>query len=460
LTPFRARVVFVPLLAAAGALGGGLAGCHGDTLGLTAGTDYTSQDVAGEPHNDVDLIFVVDNSPGMAPKQQALIAAFPALMRELRAAAGGLPNLRLGVVSSNLGAFGSRLAECDLSDRGLLTVAAGCPAAPQGRFLASLDGGSHNNFTGDAADAFACLVQALGAEGCGFEQPLAAARRALDVNQPIENEGFLRPDSLLGLLVIADEDDCSAPATTDLFEPSEARYGPQRSFRCAQYGHLCGGSPPSSSATPAPLAGCRSAEEAGKLTPVADIVRFFQSLVPPERLVVSVVGGPLAPYNVRVVDPALDEAEVAPSCQSAVAGGAAPAVRLGQFAAAFGARGTFSSVCDDMSGVLGRFGQAIVRRVGAACLTATPVRLNPEAEGGKADCWVTERAAGLGPDVAMPRCDTGVQRPCWNVLSSREHCETSGYELRVERGETPALPGTVDTVRCRVCTRTGDPRCP
>jgi hypothetical protein len=135
-------------------------------------------------------------------------------------------------------------------------------------------------------------------------------------------------------------------------------------------------------------------------------------------------------------------------------------VRLGQFAAAFGARGTFSSVCDDLSGVLGRFGRAIVQQVGGACLTATPVRLNPEAEGGKADCWVTERAAGLGRDAAIPRCDTGVSRPCWNVVPSREHCETSGYELRVERGESPALPGTVDTVRCRVCTTTGDPRCP
>jgi hypothetical protein len=438
-----------------------LGGCHDDSLGLTAGTAYTNQDIDGEPHNDVDLVFVVDNSQGIGPKQQALVAAFPALVRELRAAPGGLPNLRLGVVSSNLGAFGSRLAECDHNDRGLLAAAPpGCAAAPKGRFLVSLDGGSRNNFAGEPADAFACLVRSLGTEGCGFEQPLAAARRALDVDQPIENEGFLRPGSLLGLLVISDEDDCSAPATTDLFEPSAARYGPQRSFRCNQYGHLCGGNPPPRTATATPLADCRSAEDTGKLTPVAEIARFFRSLVPPERLLVSVIGGPPTPYSVRVPDPALGEAEIAPSCQSG-AGGAAPGVRLKQFADSFGGRGSYSSVCDDLSGALGRFGQSIVQQVGAACLTAAPVRLNPaEAEGGKADCWVTERAAGLGREVAMPRCDAGVARPCWNVIPSREHCETSGYELRVDRGEAPALPGTVDTLRCRVCTKAGDPRCP
>jgi hypothetical protein len=436
-----------------------MAGCHGDTLGLTAGTTYTTQDIDQEPHNDVDLVFVVDNSQGIGPKQQALVAGFPALVRALRAAPGGLPNLRLGVVSSDMGAFGSRLAECDHSDRGLLATAPpGCAAAAQGRFLVSLDGGSRSNFTGDPSDAFACLVRALGTAGCGFEQPLAAARRALDVDQPIENEGFLRPASLLGLLVISDEDDCSAPATTDLFEPSAARYGPQHSFRCNQYGHLCGGSPPPRTATATPLADCRSAEESGKLMPVGEIARFFRTLVPPERFLVSVIGGPPSPYGVRL-DGGGDP-EIAPSCQSST-GEAAPGVRLKQFADAFGARGSFASVCDaDLSGALGRFGQAIVQQVGSACLAATPVRLNPEADGGKADCWVTERAAGLGKDVGLPRCDTGVPRPCWSVVPSREHCETSGYELRIERGETPALPGTVDTLRCRVCTRAGDPRCP
>jgi hypothetical protein len=435
-----------------------LAACGGESLGLSSGTRYTEQTVDQEPHNDVDLLFVIDNSRGIGGKQQALVSGFPALVRSLRAAAGGLPNLRLGVVSSNMGAIGSRLAECDHSDRGLLQVApAGCAGGPQGRFLVSLDGGTRNNFSGDPADAFACMVRSLGSEGCGFEQPLAAARRALDTDQPIENEGFLRPGALLGLLVLSDEDDCSAPAATDLFEPAVGRYGPQRSYRCNRFGHLCGGVPPPQAPTPVTLADCHSAEDAGKLTPVAELAGFFRTLVPPERLLVSVIAGPAMPYSVWVTD---SEAEIAPSCRAS-SGPAAPGIRLQQFAEAFGGRGSFSSVCDaDLSGALGRFGQAIVQQVGATCLAATPVRLNPEADGGKADCWVNERAAGLGREVPVARCEPGVTRPCWNVVPSREHCETSGYELRVERGETPALPGTVDVLRCRVCNRVGDPRCP
>jgi hypothetical protein len=430
----------------------------GESLGVSAGTTYTQQEIDQDPHNDVDLLFVVDNSQGMAPKQQALTAAFPALVQALRAAPAGLPNLRLGVVSTDLGAFGSRVAECDHSGRGILQVGApGCPAAPQGRFMVSLDAGARSNFKGDPADAFGCLVQSLGTGGCGFEQPLAAARRALDLDQPIENEGFVRPGALLGLLVISDEDDCSTPPTTDLFEPSDTRYGPQRSFRCNQYGHLCGGAPPPRMATAAPLTDCKPADEMGKLTPVSELTGFFAGLVPPERLLVSVIAGPTAPYAVRMVD---GEAEIAPSCQSG-SGTAAPALRLRQFADSFGPRGSFTSVCDvDLKPALTRFGQAIVQQVGAACLQAAPVRLDPAADGGHPDCWVTERAAGLGREVMVPRCETGSTRPCWDVLPSREHCETSGYELRVERGDTGALPGTVDTVRCRVCTRAGDPRCP
>src|SRR6185369_11195619 len=123
----------------------------------------------------------------------------------------------------------------------------------------------------------------VGTDGCGFEQHLGAARLALDVDQPLENEGFLRPDAILGLVVLADEDDCSTRAATDLFEPSTSRYGAQGSFRCAEYGHLCNGAPPPR--TGGAVAGCHAAEGAGKLTPVADYVTFFKGLkAQPERV--------------------------------------------------------------------------------------------------------------------------------------------------------------------------------
>jgi hypothetical protein len=425
-----------------------LAGCHADALAPSNGLKYISQTIDEDPHNQVDLLFVVDNSEGMAPKQQALIAAFPALLKSLRAAPGGLPSLRLGVVSSNLGAGGSRLAECDQSDRGLLeSPREGCTAAPKGRFLISLDGGTRNNFDGDPAAAFGCLAD-LGTGGCGFEQHLGAARRALDSDQPLENEGFLRPGAILGLVILADEDDCSTRAATDLFEPATSRYGPQGSFRCAEYGHLCNGAPPPR--TGGELTGCRSAEGAGKLTPVAEYVSFFKGLkARPEQVTVAVVAGPPAPYVVRLVE---GQPQVAPSCTSSHGPGT-PGVRLKEFADGFGSRGLFSSICDgDLSPPLARLGDGIVKQIGASCLAVAPVRL-----GAGADCRVSERPAGLGAEVSVPACAAGGPRPCFTV-GKQDQC-SSGFELKVDRGASPALPGTVATALCRVCTDPQDARC-
>jgi hypothetical protein len=430
--------------------------CHSDPLDTASGTRYVEQSWAEQPHDQVDLLFVVADSAGTEARQKALAAAFPSLLEALRTSGGGLPDLRAGVVSSDLGAAGSRLAGCEVGDRAVLRAPApGCAAAPQGRFLITLDEGGRDNFAGDPAAAFTCLTSALGASGCGFEQPLAAARRALDLDQPVENDGFQRPGALLGLMILGDVDDCSVPAATDLFEPATTRYGPQGAFRCSEFGHLCAGQRPQRVASAAPLTGCVSAESAGKLTPVSDTVAFFRALLPPERLVVSVIAGPVDPYAVRV-DAAANPL-LAPSCQSTALGDAAPSLRLAQFAAAFGARGQFASACQsDLGPVLARFGQAIVQQLGTSCLAAAPTR---GSDGGP-ECGLTESAGGLGREVGLPRCETGGPRPCWNVAASRERCPTSGYELHLERGESLPLAGTTDTLRCRVCTHSGDPRCP
>jgi hypothetical protein len=442
LRPVRVKILAVPLAAFL------LWGCRGEPLAPSTGLKYTTQAIDQEPHNDVDLLFVVDNSEGMASKQQALIAAFPALMNALKVAPGGLPTLRVGVVSSNLGAGGSRLAECDQSDRGLLQgPRAGCASQPKGRFLISVDGGTRNNFDGDPAAAFACLA-ALGTGGCGFEQHLGAAQRALGSDQPLENEGFLRPGAILGLVILADEDDCSTRAATDLFEPSTSRYGAQGSFRCAEFGHVCASGPPPR--TGGELTGCRSAEGAGKLTTVAEHVAFFKGLkAQPERVLVSVVAGPPAPYAVRVVN---GQPQVAPSCTSA-SGPAGPGVRLKEFADGFGARGAFTSVCDgDLAPAMTRLGEGIVKQIGAACLAVAPVKLS-----GAPDCRISERAAGLGPETPVPQCSAGGPRPCWR-LDKQAQCY-SGLELKIDRGSTVALPGTVATALCRVCTDPKDVRC-
>jgi L-ascorbate metabolism protein UlaG (beta-lactamase superfamily) len=63
-------------------------------------------------------------------------------------------------------------------------------------------------------------MAAVGDAGCGFEQHLEASYQALHDVLPNDarNHSFLRSDALLAIVFVADEDDCSAPGDTDLFD--------------------------------------------------------------------------------------------------------------------------------------------------------------------------------------------------------------------------------------------------
>ncbi len=87
-----------------------------------------------------------------------------------------------------------------------------------------LDHESDSGDAGQTAEDFTCMLQ-LGTSGCGLEQPLEAGLKALwpSADDSVtffgpsalghgdaENAGFLREDSLLAVIVVSDEDDCSA----------------------------------------------------------------------------------------------------------------------------------------------------------------------------------------------------------------------------------------------------------
>src|SRR5262245_32370052 len=62
-----------------------------------------TRDLPVRVYRDVDLLFVIDDSPSMADKQQNLAANFPKLIDALSRLPGGLPNLHVGVVTSDMG---------------------------------------------------------------------------------------------------------------------------------------------------------------------------------------------------------------------------------------------------------------------------------------------------------------------------------------------------------------------
>jgi hypothetical protein len=174
------------------------------------------------PIRDIDILFMVDNSPSMEQEQANLGRNFPAFIDELSKIPGGLPNVHIGVVSSDLGAGPSPLmGGCPTvgGDRGILQAKAGCGLNPNELFIKSEPNGTANptvNFQGGLSKVFSCMAT-LGTTGCGYEHQLQSTRVALYETVTPQNKGFLRENAYLALVLITDEDDCSADINTDLF---------------------------------------------------------------------------------------------------------------------------------------------------------------------------------------------------------------------------------------------------
>jgi hypothetical protein len=321
---------------------------------------------AGTPVK-LDLLFMIDDSPSMQEEQANLARNFPRLIDVLKTLPAGFPDLHLGVVSSDMGAGNAILAgACGnlLGDRGILQVRSGCGLDPsKGRYLVSQNGGTQNNFDGDIADVFACLAS-LGTNGCGFEHQLQSVRMALS-GFVADNSGFLRSDAHLAVVYITDEDDCSAPANTTLFDDF-SNHHQDTSLRCSLAGHICDGKAPPGEVFSTPLANCSAAPDGGgKLIPVQTFVDDMR-LLRTQSVSVSVIGG--WPADVASANYAIgydatsqypDLLGSLPICESAN-GKAAVELRMKQFVDAFGTAGQIMSICqNDFSNAMKQIGDLI-----------------------------------------------------------------------------------------------------
>ena len=272
---------------------GGTGGVRFSTaLGGTGGASATVEQttftlpMTAYPELELDILFMIKNSPSMAPKQARLAANFPLMMQVLEnrpdAMDGvSLPDVHIGVVDSDMGAGnGSLGGNCGrvLGDRGLLwgndpnnaiaSVAAngaspqanGCGLNSGARWIEDIQNpngfGRIQNYTGDLSDVFSCLAMAVGVNGCEETHQLQAIRLALNPQQVncdkngqnctdinMENVGFLRPAAELAIIIISDDDDCSVqPSDPDgIFQ--QVNPGDTTSLRCAARGHICNGQP-------------------------------------------------------------------------------------------------------------------------------------------------------------------------------------------------------------------------
>ncbi|MEJ7733115.1 MAG: hypothetical protein WKG00_28455 [Polyangiaceae bacterium] len=224
----------------------------------------------------IDLLLAIDNSRSMSDKQRILATAVPDLVQRLvtpicvddqqaridpqppagsACPAGSAPefqaitDIHIGIINSALGSPGGpACADPDLpilpQDSGahLLTATAAGGAAPtwagKGFLAWDPDGeksppGEDN--VGDLTATLRDMVEGVGQTGCGYEAQLESVYRFLVDPEPylsieIDEEGrgqpqgfddelvqqrkdFLRPDSLVAVIMLSDENDCSANVT-------------------------------------------------------------------------------------------------------------------------------------------------------------------------------------------------------------------------------------------------------
>ena len=212
--------------------------------------------------NKVDLLFVVDNSRSMSDEQRALTDQIPKLIDAIttgqRFAGDPRPfrpvtDLHVGVVSTDMGIPGVEFPPSCSPDGG--SDGRLLHAAPQETQLSCQreypqyqSYRAHYDDRDALANAVACTAS-LGTEGCGIEQPLESAFKALWPKAPPAgsqqnpfrfistteagtwgrgdrteaqggNYGFLRNDpddpSLIAIVLLTDEEDCSVGETSHL----------------------------------------------------------------------------------------------------------------------------------------------------------------------------------------------------------------------------------------------------
>jgi hypothetical protein len=469
--------------------------CTSHPLQEPAPAPETQTDVMYEinPGRMLDLIFMIDNSDSMRQEQENLTANFPRLIEKLQQIPGGLPDIHLGVISSNFGAGPNKVAAAcpPYGDYGRFQVKTGCGLdAAANPWLEQDVVNRKQNFTGDLATTFSCLAK-LGTDGCGYEHQLQSLRAALYEVDP-RNRGFLRPEAYLGIILMSDEDDCSAEPFATLFdEPIPDNQA--SSFLCSRRGHVCNGQEvPATDGFSAPLSSCmpyeRQQNAALDATPdqdeirkkrlinVSELVTFIKAKKPnrADRIIVSgIVGWPNskeaaanANYKVGIVakdNPPRMELDNVPICESAN-GRATAGVRLKSFIDAFGDNGSIYSICqDNFNDAVTAIGDTLAKKLANTCINSPLIDTDLAKDGLQPECQVVDRVPKGNDyqDTPLPACTTG-KMPCWD-LEPDNSCG-SGFHVVRKPADMPPPIGTLQGIKCLTCTNPAnptkvDPRC-
>jgi len=404
------------------------------------------KDIPLQLNRNLDLLFVVDNSGSMKEEQTGLTTNFPKFIDVLSQIQGGLPDVHIGVISTNVGAGNNNIQYCAApGDAGHLRQgetnnATACGLNSGEKFIsdvAATGGGRTQNYTGQLSTVFQCMAT-LGTQGCGLEQPLESLRQATDPGNAF-NTGFLRPDAYLGIVIISDEDDCSTRDTA-MFDPN-ANLGPIN-FRCTRYGIECDGVSDLINFGNYSQNNCRPKTNSQYMYDVDSYVTAIQGLkTDPKSIVVAGILGNTTPFQVggdtannKPNDPALQ-----PSCTSNN-GVAVPAVRTYSFLQAFPDRNSFTTICnDDLSDALISIAGLLKEVIGDPCIQGDLKDTDPNTPGIQPDCkvsQVTDPGTSMQTETPLPECDpfgpgTHTNTPCWYIDTDATQCASTSSMLKL-----------------------------
>jgi len=426
---------------------------------------------------DLDILFVIDNSASTKDKQTVFAQNYPRFVQALDGFPIGRPNLHIGVVTTSVDIgndSGGKACHPASGQNGTLQNASldpgfVCTPPTTDRFLSDIarsDGTRDTNYTGTLEDALSCISH-VGDAGCGFESPLEAMKRALDGSRP-ENARFLRPGAFLAVVILTDEDDCSAQLA--LFEQPTTAVG-KDDFRCGQSAYRCDRA--ISPSAPASYTGCTVRHD-GYMNKPSDYADFLVSLKGAAGVAVALIAGD---PTTSVVTGPLDfirpdgskttqELAVEPTCHATINGNLAigrPSLRLNELVTSFGDRGLFRTVCQsDYSGALADIGALLFAAVSPCLEGSLDTRdIDSGNPGLQPDCTVSDVEApdtDAQVETAIPRCRMAAEdkpqlnggRACWWVAPNPDACVTeTQLELRVERA-APASPNTTVRVSCAI----------
>ncbi len=150
-----------------------------------------------------DFLFVIDNSGSMQEHQQQLLASFPGFIEAILGSLDELDSIHVGVITSD--AYASNAPDCQ--QLGALVTQTGGENSSEAVCTPFVGGRRFFTEQDSLAAVFNC-VSRVGTEGSGNELPMSATIAALQPEMTGVggcNEGFLRDDAILVVVVVSDD---------------------------------------------------------------------------------------------------------------------------------------------------------------------------------------------------------------------------------------------------------------